>query len=124
MSVTACAVADELRRRQEEEARLAAEEERRRQEEQRKREEEARLEAIGTPRSRRSASRPSAPRSSRRFLEQQEHARQLAMIHQDEGKKKLRNTLIAVGVGSFLLIGGGLGSTSARSAEAEAKEAA
>jgi hypothetical protein len=43
------------------------------------------------------------------MAKQQEHARQLALIQQDQGKKKLRNTLIGVGAGSFLLIAGGLG---------------
>jgi colicin import membrane protein len=107
---------EERRRREEEEARLRAEQERlraederRRQEEQRKREEEARLEAIRQAEIEKKRIEAERAAQLEAMAKQQEHARQLALIQQDQSKKKLRNTLIGVGVGSFLLIGGGLG---------------
>jgi colicin import membrane protein len=102
-------VDDDRRRQEDEERRLRAEEERRRQEEARKREEDTRLEAIRAAEIEKKRIEAERAAQLEAMSKQQEHARQLAMIEQDKGKKKLRNTLMAVGLGSVVVIGGGLG---------------
>jgi colicin import membrane protein len=113
------------RKREEEEARVAAEQERRRLEDSRQREESTRLEAIRQAEIEKRRIEAERAAQLEAMSKQQEHQRQLAMIQQDEGKKKLRNTLIGVGVGSVLLIGGGLGVYFGKiKPEADAKQAA
>jgi colicin import membrane protein len=113
----------ELRRRQDESARLAAEEERRRVEEQRQREEAARLDAIRHAEIEKKRIEAERAAQLEAMSKQQEHARQLAMIQQDQGKKKLRTTLVAVGIGAVLVIGGVTGVLIKNSNEATAKQA-
>lgn len=95
---------EERRRREEEQARIAAEEQRRREEEQRAREEATRLEAI----QRAELEKAQADAENKARLEamtaQQQHERQLAALHQDKGKKKLRIGLI---VGAVVVVLGG-----------------
>ncbi len=92
-----------------EQERIRAEEERRRQEEQRKREDETRLDAIRQAEIEKKRIEAERAAQLEAMAKQQEHARQLALIEQDNSKKKLRNTLFGVGAASFLVIAGGLG---------------
>lgn len=84
--------------REQELARIAAEEQRRREEEQRSREESVRLAAIQAG----ELEKARADAENRARLEamtaQQEHERQLVLLKEDKGKKKLRNGLIIGGV--------------------------
>ena len=57
------------------------------------------------------------------MAKQQEHARQLEMIRQDEGKKKLRNIAIGVGAAAVLAIAGGTALVLNQRKEAEAEQA-
>jgi colicin import membrane protein len=99
----------ERRQRDEEQARLAAEEEKRRVEDARAREEAARLEAIRQAEIERAKVEAERQAQLAAMSAQQQHERQLEALKSDEGKKKLRNTLIGVGVFVPLLaIGAGV----------------
>jgi colicin import membrane protein len=78
-----------------EEARIRAEDERRRLDEQRGREEAARLEAIRHAEIEKARLEAEQKARLEAMAAQQHHERSLAAIQQDEGKKKLRNMLIA-----------------------------
>ncbi len=97
----------ELAARNAEESRIRAEEERRRLEEQRAREEAARLEAIRTAEIEKARVEAEQRARMEAMAAQQQHERSLAVIQQDQGKKKLRNMLIAGGVAVAVLGGGG-----------------
>ena len=104
--------------REAEEARIRSEEERRRLDEQRGREEAARLEAIRHAEIEKA--RADAENKARldAMAAQQQHERNLAAIHQDESKKKLRNLLIGGAVAVVLL--GSLGGFMAYKSSQEA----
>ncbi len=93
----------EAQARDAEEARQRAEEERRRLEEQRRREESARVEAIQHAEV--ETARADAEQRARMeaMTAQQAHERQLATLHHDKGKKRLRYGIIAAA--AILLIG-------------------
>jgi colicin import membrane protein len=90
------------RSREQEEARMRAEEERRRGDEQRSREEAARLEAIRHAELERARLETENAARVEATKRQQEHERQLHVISQDEGKKRLK--LIAGGAAALLVI--------------------
>ncbi len=100
---------DERRRREEEEARMRSEEQRRLAAERERRAEETRLDAIrqGEIEKKRMEAEKQAQLEAMR-LEQEKQIRMKA-LDEDQHKKKLRTTLVVLGISSFLLIGGGVG---------------
>jgi colicin import membrane protein len=96
----------ERRARDAEEARRRAEEQRRLQEEQQRREEGARLEAIRHAEIERSRLEQEQKARLEEMSQQQSHALQIAALHQDKSKQRLRNWLIAIA--SVLVVGGGV----------------
>ncbi len=99
----------ERRQQEEEQARLQAAEDKRRAEDARSREENARLEAIRHGEIERAKVEAERQAQLAAMSAQQQHERQLEALKSDQGKKKLRNTLIGVGVVVPLLaIGAGV----------------
>ena len=82
--------ADEARRLADEEARLRDAEELRRREAQRSREESARVDAIRQAEVERARLETESAGRLEQLKRQQEHEKELAMLHQDRGKKRLR----------------------------------
>jgi len=97
------------RAREEQEALVRAEEERKHQEALRQREEAAHIEGVRAAEIERQRIEAERKAQLEAMAKQQDHARQLEIIRQDEGKKKLRNSLIGVAAFTFLAIGSGLG---------------
>jgi len=81
---------EEARRLADEEARLRAAEERRRRDEQRAREEGARLDAIRQAEVERARLEAESAGRLEQLKRQQQHEKELATLHQDQGKKRLR----------------------------------
>ncbi|APR77650.1 Hypothetical protein A7982_02997 [Minicystis rosea] len=91
-----------------EEARMRAEAERRRQDEARAREEAARLDAIRHAEVEKARLEAEQKARLEAMASQQAHEANLAKLQHDEGKKKLRNTLIG-GAIAVVVIGGAAG---------------
>lgn len=101
--------ADEARRLAEEEARLRDAEERRRRDELRLREEHARLDAIRQAEVERARLETESAGRLEQLRRHQAHEKELAALHQDRGKKRLRLFALAtVGLLVAALIGGGV----------------
>lgn len=99
----------ERRTREAEEGRIRDEENRKRAEEQRSREESARLEAMRQAEVERARVEAENAARIQAMQSQQEHERQLTVIKESHGKKKITYIAVGVGVVAFLgLIGGGI----------------
>jgi colicin import membrane protein len=94
--------------REAEEARIRAEEERRRMEELRSREEAARLEAIRQAEVEKARVEAEQRARLEAMAAQQQHERSLELMKNDESKKKLRKTLLAIAI-AVPVIGVGVG---------------
>lgn len=91
----------EQRARDDEAARIRAEEERRRADQQRAAEEAARFDALKAGEVEKARAEAEQRARIEEIARQQDHERQLAALHQDEGKKKMRNGLIG---GVFFIV--------------------
>lgn len=96
----------ERKARDDEASRIKAEDDRRRAEESRMREETARHEAIRAAEIEKQKIEAERGAQLAAMSKQQEHARALEMIKQDEGKKKLRNMVIGISAAAVLTFGG------------------
>lgn len=112
---------EDAEKRAAEEARLRAEEESRRAEEQRKREEAMRLEAIRMGEIEKAKAEAEHQARLQQLAAQQAHEQQLAALHSDQGKKRLK--LIVGVVSAVLVIGIGVGVTFAMKSAEERKRA-
>ena len=100
---------DEARRAADEEARMHEAEEHRRREAQRSREENARLDAIRQAEVERARLEAESAGRLEQLKRQQEHEKELATLHQDRGKKRLRIfAFSSVALLLVALVGGGV----------------
>jgi len=99
----------ERRAREAEESRIREEDTRKRAEELRSREESARLEAMRQAEVERARVEAENAARIQAMQQQQEHERQLTVIKESQGKKKITYIAVGVGVVAFIgLIGGGI----------------